>query len=128
MNVRSVVLAATVLLSWLGSYVHNRLELPMLTLLSPENAGTALVSLALFSLWRFTDLKRTATVGLLLVGVIHLLGGGVISVIPFGFLPFYPEQTLAHYAAHLIYGVTQLPLIFATARTLRTARTRSRSL
>src|SRR5215813_3289621 len=44
-------------LSWLGEYVHNRVDLPELTLLSPENSLPALLSIVLFLIcWRF--LKR----------------------------------------------------------------------
>lgn len=45
-----------------------------------------------------------------------------MSVIPFDFLPFYPEQSLRHYAGHLVYIVTQMPLIFVTLRELRDIR------
>jgi hypothetical protein len=37
--------------------------------------------------------------------------GAIVTVIPFPWLAFYPEQTIAHYFAHLIYGLAQLPLI-----------------
>ena len=40
-----------------------------------------------------------------------LLVGAVLTVIPFPFLPFYPEQTLEHYLAHLVYGLAQVPLV-----------------
>jgi hypothetical protein len=43
--------------------------------------------------------------------LLHLVGGGIISVLPLPFLPFYPEQRLAHYAAHALYAIAQLPLI-----------------
>ena len=39
------------------------------------------------------------------------LAGAVATVLPLGFLPFVPERTVAHYAAHLIYAVCQLPLL-----------------
>lgn len=42
--------------------------------------------------------------------IVIVFGGG--SVIPFGFLPFVPEQSVAHYAAHAVYAVTQLPLLW----------------
>jgi hypothetical protein len=46
------------------------------------------------------------------IGWLHLIGGAILSVLPLGFLPFAPEQSPSHYLSHLIYGVTQLPLIW----------------
>jgi hypothetical protein len=105
-------------LSWLGEYVHNLFELPQLTLLSPENSIPALISLALFLAWWLTPYRRTAAVLLLTWALLHLTGGAVLSVLPLPFLPFYPEQSLQHYAAHAIYGLAQLPLIFELGRQL----------
>jgi hypothetical protein len=99
-----LMLAAT-LLSWLGEYLHNLYELPALTLLSPENSTIAAISLALFAVWWLTPFGRAAALLLLAWGLLHLVGGGIISVIPFGFLPYYPEQTLDHYGAHVFYGL-----------------------
>lgn len=107
------------LLSWLGEYVHNLFELPHLTILSPENSIPALISLALFTVWWRAPARQAAGLLLLIWGLLHLVGGGIISVIPFGFLPFYPDQSLDHYAAHAVYGVAQLPLIVLLIRQLR---------
>jgi len=107
------------LLSWLGEYVHNLFELPNLTILSPENSIPALISLVLFTVWWRAPARQAAVLLFLTWALLHLLGGGIISVIPFGFLPFYPDQTLDHYAAHAVYGVAQLPLIVLLIRQLR---------
>jgi hypothetical protein len=107
------------LLSWLGEYVHNLFELPNLTILSPENSIPALISLALFTVWWRAPARQAAGLLLLIWGLLHLVGGGIISVIPFGFLPFYPDQTLDHYAAHAVYGGAQLPLIVLLISQLR---------
>jgi hypothetical protein len=107
------------LLSWLGEYVHNLYELPQLTPLSPENSLPALVSLVLFGAWWLTPFKRVAAVLLLLWAALHLVGGAILSVIPFSFLPFYPRQTLDHYAVHIVYGLAQLPLIVLMIKELR---------
>jgi hypothetical protein len=69
--------------SWLGEYLHNRFELPGLTPLSPENSLTALFALALFLLWWSLPEKRIPTALLLAWGLLHLIGRGVLSVIPF---------------------------------------------
>ena len=108
------------LLSWLGEYTHNLAELPSLTLISPENSLPALVSLALFGVWWLTPFNRTPTFLLLAWALLHLMGGAIVSVMPLGFLPFYPEQTLEHYAAHVVYGLAQLPLIMLAVQRLRT--------
>jgi hypothetical protein len=117
---RSAVLMLIFLaISWLGEYVHNLFELPTLTALSPENSLPALVSLALFAAWWLTRFNRALTLLILAWGTLHLIGGAILSVIPFPFLPFYPEQTLSHYAAHIGYGLAQLPLIILAIRQLR---------
>jgi hypothetical protein len=54
------------LLSWLGEYVHNRADLPQLTLLSRENSLVALVALALFLAWWWVPRPRRVTATLLL--------------------------------------------------------------
>ncbi len=41
----------------------------------------------------------------------RLVGGANVTVIPFSFLPFVPEQDFIHYFAHFLYGLAQLPLI-----------------
>jgi hypothetical protein len=107
------------LLSWLGEFVHNLKELPQLTVLSPENSIPAAVSLALFGLWWLSPFKRGAALLLLAWALLHLVGGAILSVIPFGFLPFYPEQSPGHYAAHVLYGVAQLPLAYLALKQLR---------
>lgn len=49
----------------------------------------------------------------------HAIG----TALPLAILPFDPEQTLEHYAVHLLYGLTQLPLIIAALVWLRRHRT-----
>jgi hypothetical protein len=111
--------AALVALSWLGLFAHNALSLPTLTLLSPENSLVALVAVCLVIGWWLLRGRRIAAALLLGWGGLHLVGGAVVTVIPFAFLPFVPEQTLAHYLAHLVYGLAQLPLIGAMIGQLR---------
>ncbi len=109
---RSVApVAAYTRLAWLGLYIHNRIELPHLTLWSPENSLPTLVFGVLFVAWWLLPYARTTVLLYMLWALLHLVGGGIISVLPLPFLPFAPEQTVQHYATHVVYGVTQVPLI-----------------
>jgi len=117
-----VIVAVFIVLSWTGEVIHNAVELPMLTLLSPENSLPALVSLILFANWWMLPYKRLGALLLLTWGMLHLVVGAVITVIPFSFLPFVPEQSLRHYSTHVLYGVAQLPLIITMARQMRKPR------
>jgi hypothetical protein len=111
-------LAAATALAWLGFFIHNIADLPGQSLLSPETGLPTLVYLALFlSWWRFPS-RRVALWLLFGWGVLNLIGGG-LSVIPFPFLPFYPEQSWRHYFFHMVYGAAQLPLIAVTGAWLR---------
>jgi hypothetical protein len=112
--------AASTALAWLGFYIHNVDDLPGQTLLSPETSLPTLVTFVLFLAWRFPT-TRVATWLLLGWGLLHLIGGG-LSVIPFPFLPFYPEQTVRHYLFHVVYAASQLPLIGLLWSELRQSR------
>jgi hypothetical protein len=109
-RLRGLVTLST-LLSWLGEYTHNLRELPQLTLLSPENSLTALIAVVLLGVWWWAPLRRTGSLLLWLWAALHLVGGGVVSVLPLAVLPFDPPQTLDHYLAHLVYGLAQIPLL-----------------
>jgi hypothetical protein len=115
------VVAAFTLLAWLGEFVHNLLELPQLTVLSPENNLPALVFLILFVAWWYLPTQRITAILMIIWALLHLVGGAIISVIPFSFLPFYPEQSLQHYLTHIFYGVAQLPLIIVLLQQFRNA-------
>jgi hypothetical protein len=52
------------------------------------------------------------------------LVGAVVTILPLGWLPFVPDQTVAHNAAHVIYAVCQLPLL--TLAILQLQRRRDR--
>ena len=56
---------------------------------------------------------------LLAWGLLHLIGGGILSVLPLEMLPFAPEQSARHYAFHGVYAAAQLPLILAMWARLR---------
>ena len=113
------LVAALLTLSWLGLYAHNSIELPSINLLSPENSLPALAAVLLFAGWWLLPTRPLAAALLLVWGLLHLVGGAIVTVIPFNFLPFVPEQDLTHYFAHFFYGLAQLPLIWSMIRQLR---------
>jgi hypothetical protein len=113
------LVAALLALSWLGLFVHNSIELPSLNLLSPENSLPALVAVLLFAGWWLLPTRRLAAALVLVWGLLHLVGGAIVTVIPFSFLPFVPEQDFIHYFAHFLYGLAQLPLIGVMIQQMR---------
>ena len=115
----SGLVAALLTLSWLGLFVHNSIELPSLNFVSPENSLPALVAVLLFVGWSMLPTRRLAAALLLVWGLMHLIGGAIVTVIPFSFLPFVPEQDFTHYFAHFLYGLAQLPLVCVMIQLIR---------
>jgi hypothetical protein len=96
--------------------VHNAFEMPYLPFSDPQYLYPSLVSFLLLLAWLLHAQGRKVWGGLLFVSaVLHLVGGGLISVLPLPFLPFEPEQSLPHYFVHFFYGTTQLPLLWLLA-------------
>ena len=121
----TVMLALATMLSWLGEAVHNAVELPGLTILSLETIVPGTLAGLLFGLYLFLPSTRVSLVLLLGWGLLNLVGGGIISVLPLNFLPFAPPQTVRHYLSHVFYSVAEIPLILITARLLRQSISRS---
>ncbi len=122
-------LVAGAAVSLLGLATHNTLEFGAASLLDPATgfmpmlvAYGALVVLIL----RAPALRLTALIALAGLALLNLVGGAVLSVLPLGFLPFEPEQSLTHYLSHLVYGITQIPLLWAISRTLFNTSTQAR--
>ena len=61
-------------------------------------------------------------VALLGWALLHLVGGGILSVLPLGLFPFTPEQSLGHYGAHVVYAVAQVPLVLVAVVAIRMRR------
>jgi hypothetical protein len=101
-----------------GMVAHNVFEFGPAFLLDPQT----LIPLAIFGLFALLAWARPANavvhVALLAWALLNLVGGGILSVLPLGLFPFQPEQSLGHYATHVIYGVAQLPLAVVAARAL----------
>jgi hypothetical protein len=110
--------SGAVLVAWAGFFVHNVVELPGQSLLSPESLVPTMVWFALLIVWLIPATRPGGAWGLLAWAVINAVGG-VLSVLPLAILPFQPPQTLEHYALHLLYFAAQLPLILLTAVWIR---------
>ena len=109
------LVAALTVVSWFGMIVHDRISLPELSLWAPEVVLPTLVSVALFAVW--WAWPGRLPFGLLLGWtVLHFALGGLLSVLPWPFLPFVPEQTLQHYVAHVLYAAGQVPLLVVLLR------------
>ena len=113
----AIVLASAIAAA--GMVAHNVLEFGPAFLLRPETV----IPLAIFGVFALLAWARPAKpyVHVLLLGwtVLNLVGGGILSVLPLGLFPFQPEQSLGHYAVHVLYAVAQLPLIVIAGRALR---------
>lgn len=129
---RTLAMAGLVSLAWFGMFVHNVADLPDLTLASPENSFPGLVWIAVLVAWMASGGRDSFLWLLFGWGAINL-AGAVISVLPVPLLPFRPEQSLRHYAFHLVYGASQIPLLayvhtgIRTGPGIRTAAARGRS-
>ncbi|MEJ3654907.1 hypothetical protein WEH80_35020 [Actinomycetes bacterium KLBMP 9759] len=111
------MLAAAVI-AWLGLVVHNVADLPGQTLFSPETVLPGLFTVML--LWLRRVRRRAGAAVLLGWAAVNAVIGGVLSVLPLPVWPFVPEQSLRHYSFHVLYVVTQLPLLVAAWREVRT--------
>jgi multisubunit Na+/H+ antiporter MnhB subunit len=65
-------------------------------------------------LWLRATHPTRSYLGWTLAWTVLVIVGGGGSVFPLAFLPFVPDQTTSHYAAHLAYAVLQLPLLGVT--------------
>jgi len=111
-------MAGAVALAWLGMYIHNVEDLPNLTLGSPENAGPGLVWLVLLGLW-WAQRDRSWPAALLLGWAGLNLLGTFVTVLPLPVLPFKPEQSLRHYAFHVLNALALLPVLVLARRDRR---------
>ena len=114
-------LALALAVSWASMLLHNQWELP-LTPLAPENTGPLAVDIALLVVcWR-RPRSRVVWTAILAWGLVNMLVGGLLTVLPLPVLPFVPEQTFDHYAVHVVYALGQLPLVLVAGGALRQLR------
>jgi hypothetical protein len=108
-------------LSILGLILHNIREFGFVALGSMETGTIPMVVIGVVLVLVWWQVPRARSLSLILMiayAVINLAGGGFLSVLPLPFLPFEPEQSLAHYLSHVLYAVLQCPLIWIGFRHL----------
>ena len=115
-----MAMVAAVIVSALGMAFHTVREFGWPGLWNPATGMLPVLALqgALLVLWLRADRKRGLTKVLLATGVIQLVGGAIISVLPLPILPYAPDQSVQHYVSHIGYGIAQLPLIWVGSRAL----------
>ena len=107
-------MALAVSLSALGMAAHTVREFGYAGLFSLSTGliPVVAVQLILFAVWWMVPAGKSATaIALAITALLQLIGGAIISVLPLPFLPFEPEQSVAHYISHVVLGVTQIPLV-----------------
>ena len=100
-----------------GHVIHNLADFPVTILLGLETLVPLTVTVLLGVAFVYRPGQSTYAAAALWALVV-ILGGGM-TVIPFGFLPFVPDQSISHYVVHLLYIVTQLPLLWVGIRGVR---------
>lgn len=105
---RAVIFALVV--SGVGHIIHNLAEFPIAILVGWETVLPIGVTVLLGAIWYLRPGRATFAMLAVWAAVVIVFGGG--SVIPFGFLPFVPEQSISHYVAHAVYALTQIPLLW----------------
>lgn len=113
-------MASALAVSALSMLAHNLYELP----LSPvdlENSGPIAFAAILAVAYAFRPQSRAIAAAALGWGVLNLVIGGIVSVLPLSILPFVPEQSITHYGAHVVYTLGQVPLVLVSYRALRSS-------
>lgn len=106
--------SAGLVLSAFGGWYHNIQEFPGMHLWAPEMLMTVVPALGLL-VWWWMRPGSTLVLVTAVWALLNLIVGAFITVLPLPVLPFQPEQTAEHYQAHLIYAVTQVPLLVVLA-------------
>ena len=115
--VSRVAMAAALVVSALSMLAHNLYELP-LSPIDVENSGPIAFAGILGMAYAVSPDSKAVTAALLGWGVLNLVIGGVVSVLPLPILPFVPEQSVTHYGAHVVYTLGQVPLVLLAYRAL----------
>jgi hypothetical protein len=103
--------------SALSMLAHNLYELP-LSPIDLENSGPIAFAGILGIAYAVRPSSKAVAAALLGWGVLNLVIGGIVTVLPLPILPFVPEQSVTHYAAHVVYTLGQVPLVLLSYRAL----------
>ena len=122
--VSRVAMAAALALSAVSMLAHNLYELP-LSPIDLENSGPIAFAAILGVAFALRPDSKPVAAAILGWGVLNLVIGGIVSVLPLAILPFVPEQSVTHYGAHVVYAVGQIPLVVLGYRALRSPATAS---
>jgi hypothetical protein len=116
--VSRIAMAAALALSAGSMLAHNQYELP-LTPIDLENSGPIAVAALLGLAYALNPGSKAIAGAALGWGMLNLVIGGIVTVLPLPFLPFVPEQSVTHYGAHVVYTLGQVPLVVLSYRALR---------
>jgi hypothetical protein len=116
--VSRVAMALALTLSAGSMLAHNLYELP-LSPIDLENSGPILFAAILALAYASKPDSKAVAAAALGWGVLNLVIGGIVSVLPLPILPFVPEQSVAHYGAHVVYALGQIPLVVLGYRAVR---------
>ena len=116
--VSRVAMAAALISSALSMLAHNLYELP-LSPIDLENSGPIAFAGVLGVAYALRPDSKAVGAAALGWGALNLVIGGIVSVLPLSILPFVPEQSITHYAAHVVYAVGQIPLVVFGYQALR---------
>lgn len=111
-------MGAALALSAGSMLAHNLYELP-LGLTDLENSGPTAIGAMLGVAYGLRPGSKGVAAAALGWGVLNLVIGGIVSVLPLSILPFVPEQSVTHYGAHVVYTLWQIPLVVLGYRVLR---------
>ena len=107
-----------------GMLAHDIFEFGPAFLVDPQT----LIPLAIFVILAILAARETAGlptwIALFAWGAMNLVGGGILSVLPLGLLPFQPEQSLGHYGVHVVYTLAEVSLVLVAWSGVRASRTR----
>ena len=105
-----------------GMLAHDVFEFGPAFLLDPQT----LIPLGIFAILAILATRETAVraiwIALFAWAVLNLLVGGILSVLPLGLFPFQPDQAPAHYGAHALYTLAEVPLVVVAWSGIRSSR------
>ena len=94
-----------------GMLAHDLFEFGPAFLVDSQTLVPLAIFAALSALAARQAAGLVAWTALFAWAAMNLVGGGILSVLPLGLLPFQPEQSLEHYGVHVVYALAEVPLV-----------------